>query len=81
MSVYEYALDVNLSVDVIIDLCKKLGISANNEDDMLDDEAIIMLDNEVNNVSSDEMTAEILTEEDEILEEELDEGLEEHKQR
>ena len=78
MSVYEYAIDVNLSVDVVIDLCKKLGISVSSEDDMLDDEAIIMLDNEVNNVSADEMDYIVCTEEDEVLEEDLDEELEEH---
>ncbi|MEE3342480.1 MAG: translation initiation factor IF-2 [Bacilli bacterium] len=49
MSVLEYANDVNLKVDVILDLCKKLDIDVNNEDDMLDDEAIILLDNEIEN--------------------------------
>ena len=50
MSVKEYAGDVNVSVADIIKLCNKLGINVNNEDDMLDDEAIIMLDNEVANM-------------------------------
>lgn len=50
MSVKEYASDVNLSVEIIIKLCKKLGINVNNEDDMLDDDGIIMLDNEVVNM-------------------------------
>ena len=50
MSVLEYANDVNKSVSTILELCKKLEISANSEDDMLDDDAIIMLDNEIANV-------------------------------
>ena len=47
MSVNEYAIDVNLSVDKIISLCQKLGVQVNNGEDMLDDDAIIMLDNEI----------------------------------
>ena len=50
MSVQEYASDVNLSVEKILKLCKDLGINALNEEDMLDDDAIIMLDNEIANI-------------------------------
>ena len=50
MSVKEYATDVNVSVNEIIKLCNKLGISASDENDMLDDDSIIMLDNEVANL-------------------------------
>ena len=55
MSVLEYASDVNLSVKVILELCKKLNIAATQEDDVLDDDAIIMLDNEIanENITSD----------------------------
>ena len=49
MSVLEYAEDVSLSVSTILDLCKRLDINASSGDDMLDDEAIIMLDNEIDN--------------------------------
>ena len=49
MSVKEYAEDVNVSVDVVLKLCNKLGISATNQDDMLDDDGIIMLDSEIEN--------------------------------
>ena len=73
MSVYEYASDVNLSVDVILKLCEKLGINVNNEEDMLDDDAIIMLDNEVANIDKEETTEEI---EEQEIEEELEEELE-----
>ncbi len=47
MSVLEYANDVQLEVSVILDLCKRLGIDAFNDADMLDDDAIILLDNEI----------------------------------
>ena len=53
MSVREYASDVNLSVEKILKLCNSLGIKVVNEDDMLDDDAIIMLDNEIANESDD----------------------------
>ena len=45
MSVLEYAQDVNKTVSEILNLCKKLNISVNSEDDMLDEEAIIELFN------------------------------------
>ena len=49
MSVLEYSLDVSLSVEVILSLCNKLNIDVSSKDDILDDEAIIMLDNEIEN--------------------------------
>ena len=54
MSVLEYANDVNKSVKSILELCKKLDISVNSEEDMLDDDAIIMLDNEIANMEDTE---------------------------
>lgn len=54
MSVKEYSIDVNKSIEEILNLCKTLSINATNEDDMLDDDAIIMLDNEIANMSEDE---------------------------
>ena len=44
MTVLEYAQDMNKTVDAVIKKCKEFGISANNEDDLLDDEAITELD-------------------------------------
>lgn len=52
MSVREYAEDVSVNVNKILELCVKLGLQIKNEEDMLDDEAIIMLDNELENNSS-----------------------------
>ena len=47
MSVSEYAADVSKNVSDILNLCKKLDLNVLTEDDMLDDEAIILLDNEI----------------------------------
>ena len=38
MSVLEYAKDVAVDVKTILELCKKLDIKANGEDDILDDD-------------------------------------------
>ena len=54
MSLKEYSEDVGLDIKEIIDLCKKLNIKASNEDDMLDEDAIILLDNEIANGSESE---------------------------
>ena len=64
MSVLEYANDVNLSVKVILEMCKKLNITASNEDDMLDDDAIIMLDNEIANSDQIEEDSEVIEDEE-----------------
>ena len=66
MSVKEYAIDVNLSVEKILELCKKLDMNVSLEDDMLDDEMIIILDNEIANIDI----------EDEVIEETIDEEFE-----
>ena len=50
MSVLEYALDVNKSIEDIFKLCKELNIAVTNEDDMLDDEAITLLDNSLDSI-------------------------------
>ena len=66
MSVKEYAIDVNKSVDAILKLCKEMNINVNNEDDMLDDDAIIILDNEIANTAEEDYEEQI---EDSYLEE------------
>lgn len=74
MNVSEYASDVNKSVKEILELCKRLEISANNEEDMLSDDDIIILDNELASLDSvDEEEVEELT--DEEFEEELEEEI------
>ena len=50
MSVLEYANDVNRSVNDILNLCQKLNINLNSQDDMLDEDMIILLDNEIDSL-------------------------------
>ena len=45
MSVEEYAIDVNRSIEVILDKCASLGFDVKNKDDMLSEEQVIDLDN------------------------------------
>ena len=75
MSVMEYASDVGLSVKVILDLAKNLGINVSNEDDMLDDDAIIILDNEIANCDnlSDEVEESNLDSDTDELADDLEE--------
>ena len=56
MSVLEYANDVNKKVEFVLELCKKLDIKVNNLDDMLTDDDIILLDNELEKVDTNEDT-------------------------
>ena len=69
MSVKEYASDVNLDVKTIMELCKKLKISVTTVEDLLDDDAIILLDNEIATNKEEE--------EENTLEEDFEESLEE----
>lgn len=71
MNVKEYANDVNLTIAEIISQAKKLGINVNTGEDMLSEDDIIMLDNIVNLVSTNEEidleTKEIISEKIESL--------------
>jgi len=71
MNVKEYARDVEKEIKVILDMCKKLNINCNNEDDLLSEEDIILLDNELSNEEEEETETE-----EEIIEEEFDKNLE-----
>jgi hypothetical protein len=62
MTVYEYASDMNKSVEEILKLCKILDINVSNSEDELSDDDIILLDNEIENT-------EIMVEEDTTIEE------------
>ena len=75
MSVSEYASDVGKNVKDILILCKKLELSVSSEDDMLDDEAIILLDNEIDSIdeSDEDVTEEEMDDFDDSYEEELEE--------
>ena len=77
MSVYEYANDVDKSVEYIFNLCKKLNINANQEDDMLSDDDIILLDNEIANHVEDETEDEINNFDEDDFNDSYEEELEE----
>lgn len=47
MSVREYAEDINKTVEEILKKCKELSIKVMEEEDLLDEEAITLLDNEI----------------------------------
>ena len=73
MSVAEYASDVNMKIEDIFELCKKLEIKVKDKDDMLSDDDIILLDNEIESVSSD-TTEEVL---EDNIENDFDDSYEE----
>lgn len=47
MTVEEYAVDTNNSIDVVLKKCKELEIDVSSKDDYLEDDDIIILDNEL----------------------------------
>ena len=72
MTVSDYAKDVNLSVAEILKKCSELGISVKSANDELTDDDIIMLDNTINLISTDEETT---FEEEEEIDDKVDEIL------
>lgn len=70
MSLKEYAVDVDKSIEEIISLCKKLNISSQTEDDMLTEDDIILLDNELSSSNIDDSKVEN-EEAEETFEEEI----------
>ncbi len=64
MSVKDYALDTNLSVAEVLKKCQELGIEAKDKDSMLSEDDIIILDNTINLISTNNDTS--LDEEDTI---------------
>ena len=58
MTVEEYAVDTNNSIEVVLKKCKELEIDVSSKDDFLEDDDIIILDNELNgeeNLLSEEL--------------------------
>ena len=81
MSVKEYALDINMSVDTVLKKAIELGFDVKNEDDILSEDQIIDLDNVLTmNVQSEEeennYLDELTEEKDYDLEEELEDKAE-----
>ena len=66
MSILEYSIDVNKSVEEIMKLCKKLDIPCYNEEVMLTEDDIILLDNEIQD------SEDYIADEDDILEEKVE---------
>ena len=52
MTVEEYAIDVKVNLNSVLDKCKELGINVSTKDDFLSDDDIILLDNSINNEES-----------------------------
>ena len=52
-TVKEYAEEQNLSVQEVLIKCRELGLKADSKDSILDEDAIIMLDNAINVISTD----------------------------
>ena len=81
MSVKEYALDINVTVEAVIKKAQELGYDIKNADDMLDEDQIIDLDNtltmDVNEEEEPEYIDEITEEKDYDLDAELEDKAEE----
>ncbi len=65
MSVKDYAKDINLSVAEVLKKCTELGINVNSGEDNLSEDDIVMLDNTLNLISTDD---DITYDEDELVE-------------
>ena len=73
MSVKEYANDLGLSVAEILKKCSELGIKVNSGDDELSEDDIIILDNTINLISTNEETD---YEEEDAIDEDVEELVE-----
>lgn len=69
MTVKDYASDTGCSIAEILKKCGELGIEANNGDYLLSDDDIIILDNTINLISTDDDTT---FEDDDVLDEAVD---------
>lgn len=54
MTVQDYAEDMNFTVQDVLNKCDELGIKVKSKSDILDDDAIVMLDNTMNVISANE---------------------------
>ena len=59
MSIEDYALELGVDTKTVISKLKDLGFKYNNDKDILDDEAIIMLDNELTGEKENNLTEEL----------------------
>ncbi len=73
MSVLEYAEDMNKEVEEVLNMCGSLGIKVSSKDDILDDDAIVELDNAFATEGEDDTTSGENIEVDEEIIKKLDE--------
>lgn len=73
MSVKEYANDINLSVAEVLKKCREMQIEVKNADDELSEDDIIILDNAISLISTDEESS---YEEEDAIDEVVDEIME-----
>ena len=66
MTVQEYAESMNYTVQDVLNKCKELGVNVSQKDDLLDDDAIVMLDNTMFSLDEED-DLQIETEEEEII--------------
>ncbi len=66
MSVLEYAEDMNKTVEDVIKMCDTLGIKVSSSDDMLDDDAIVELDNAFQNEEDSDLDN-VIEQDEEII--------------
>ncbi|MGN1268929.1 MAG: translation initiation factor IF-2 [Candidatus Aphodocola sp.] len=64
MSVLEYAEDMNKKVEEVLKMCESLGIKVAKADDLLDDDAIVELDNAFANESNEDTSSDVLVDEE-----------------
>ena len=79
MTLEDYALDVNKSIEEIMKMCDKIGISYQDEQTLLSDEDIILLDNDIQD-SEDYIEGDLALdeyEEEQLLDEEVTDKAEE----
>ena len=76
MTLEDYALDVNKSVEEIMALCDKIGINYQDENTLLDDISITLLDNEMQD-QEDYVEGDLDLIEEQRLEEEVEDKAEE----
>lgn len=67
MSVLEYANDMNKDTKEVLKMCEKLNINVSNDDDMLDDDAIVLLDNAFSNEELESESNGDVQQDDEII--------------
>ena len=77
MTLEEYAMDVDKTIEEIMELCNKLGIEYDDKDSLLDDTSIVLLDNNVNEEETEEVEVSEEEREEAQQDEELDATAEE----